>query len=288
MGYGLIMPKRLWTLLVALIAVATLLAVTAWRDTHTVRLREVVIPVSGLSRDVTILHTSDLHGARFGVRQADIAALIEGRSFDAAVMTGDTVPSFEADPAPGLELLAVLQQHAPIVLLAKGNHDSEEQLAELTAEGAVRLWGDAEAITVAPDAGRIVALPQARLNEAPRDADLVLGIGHKPYTWWTIEALTSGMDAQTLFLDGHTHGGQVRLPLLGAIWAPANSTSDGNLRPREDFGNFFPELRGNTISGLTERGGSLIHISAGLGTQGLPLRLLCPAEITVITLQAQP
>lgn len=282
------MLRRLQILLAALVAAVVLLGVIAWRDTRTVRLREVSIPVAGLSRDVTILHTSDLHGSRFGTGQADIAALLEGRSFDLAVITGDTVPSFEADPGPGLELLAVLKQHAPLVLLAKGNHDSDEQLAELTAAGAVRFWGDAAPTALATDAGRIVALPQARVNEAPADADFVLGVGHKPYTWWTIEQLTANVKAPVLFLDGHTHGGQIRLPLLGALWAPANSTSEGNLRTREDFGNFFPEARGNTVSGLTERGGSLIHISAGLGTQGLPLRLLCPAEITVITLRARP
>jgi len=68
-----------------------------------------------------------------------------------------------------------------------------------------------------------------------------------------------------LLLAGHTHGGQVRLPLIGApfLWP--------------GHGRAF-------ASGRMRLGTSLVHVSRGVGTIALPFRFFCPPEITLVRL----
>src|SRR6266542_497942 len=69
--------------------------------------------------------------------------------------------------------------------------------------------------------------------------------------------------AVPLVLSGHTHGGQIVLPGVGAIAA------------RE-----FP-----VIAGLGRREGTAIFVSRGVGTVYIPVRLNCPPEVAILTLQ---
>ena len=68
-----------------------------------------------------------------------------------------------------------------------------------------------------------------------------------------------------LMLAGHSHGGQIRLPFLGPLVLPP-------------MGEKYPEgyYRFNQMQ---------LYVNRGIGTVGLPFRLNCPPEITIITLQ---
>ncbi|HUA99080.1 MAG TPA: metallophosphoesterase [Terracidiphilus sp.] len=72
--------------------------------------------------------------------------------------------------------------------------------------------------------------------------------------------------AVSLMLSGHTHGGQVRFPLIGPIFLPRG-------------GKLFPE-------GQFSLGSMQLYVNRGLGTVGLPFRLNCRPEITLHTLRA--
>ena len=67
-----------------------------------------------------------------------------------------------------------------------------------------------------------------------------------------------------LMLSGHSHGGQVRLPFGGPLILPP-------------FGRIYPE-------GYYRLNQMQLYVNRGIGTVGVPFRLNCPAEITVITL----
>lgn len=69
-----------------------------------------------------------------------------------------------------------------------------------------------------------------------------------------------------LALCGHTHGGQVRLPLIGAPMVPSR------------YGQRY------AMGWVRGAHGTLAYVSRGLGTSGVPLRNLCPPEITLLTL----
>ena len=68
-----------------------------------------------------------------------------------------------------------------------------------------------------------------------------------------------------LVLSGHTHGGQVVLPGLGAIAAQK-----------------FP-----VVAGIGRKRRTTIFVSRGVGTVYVPVRINCPPEVAVLTLQAE-
>lgn len=69
-----------------------------------------------------------------------------------------------------------------------------------------------------------------------------------------------------LVLCGHTHGGQIRLPLIGAPVVPSR------------YGQRY------ALGWVRGAYGTPAYVSRGLGTSGVPLRNLCPPEVTVLTL----
>lgn len=73
-------------------------------------------------------------------------------------------------------------------------------------------------------------------------------------------------DSVRLMLSGHTHGGQIRLPLVGSFHLP-------------NWGRKY-------IEGWFRFGALQLHVNRGVGTVGVPFRLNCPPEISLITLRA--
>jgi predicted MPP superfamily phosphohydrolase len=72
--------------------------------------------------------------------------------------------------------------------------------------------------------------------------------------------------AVDLMLSGHSHGGQIRLPLLGAM--------------------VLPPMGRKYIEGWFRLGRLQLYVNRSIGAVGIPFRLNCPPEITVITLRA--
>jgi predicted MPP superfamily phosphohydrolase len=102
------------------------------------------------------------------------------------------------------------------------------------------------------------------LRVAPRRAPERFGLAvmHSPDS--APEAVACGYG---LVVAGHTHGGQVRLPLIGAL------VTNSNL-PRR------------VVSGLLRLGNALVHVSPGLGTgKYAPFRFLCRPEATMLELR---
>lgn len=72
-----------------------------------------------------------------------------------------------------------------------------------------------------------------------------------------------------LALSGHTHGGQFRIPLIGAVYCP-------------DQG-FFAKYQ----SGVYTEGDTTMYLSRGLGSSTIPFRAFCRGELVFITLKAK-
>ncbi len=97
------------------------------------------------------------------------------------------------------------------------------------------------------------------MHGIPRNSATVL-LAHNP----RIISLASRQGI-SLVLSGHTHGGQVNIPLLGAVYG----RSPQRLRYKIGWDRL----------GMTQ-----IYVSRGIGTIVLPWRLRCPAEITELEL----
>lgn len=256
-------------------------AVSAWIDNALPVLRTVRIEHPGVTREVRILHVSDLQGRRYGRDQARIAALLADRRYDAVVLTGDMVRDPGEDPAPARELARVLTEVSAVVVSVPGNHDSQKFATEHLADlGVVDLDDSSRRVPVGTPGGELV-VTSLRTAPAARaaSADIVVVAEHDPPTPERAAELAAPPASATLYLCGHTHAGLLRLPLLGALLYPPTGERGTTL---------FPELRGLPTRGLQGIGGLAVHISPGLGgwdAGPVPLlRLFNRAEITEVLL----
>jgi predicted MPP superfamily phosphohydrolase len=152
-----------------------------------------------------------------------------------------------------------------------GNHDyntDAHRVAEcLRGQGIPVLINQSVAIE---RGGRRLWL--AGIDDNPDDGDINLALKGIPPDEAVI-ALVHEPDAADvvshfpvdLQLSGHSHGGQVRLPLVGPAYLPP-------------LGKKYPW-------GLRKVGGLTLYTNVGLGTMGAPVRLNCPPEITEFTLR---
>lgn len=98
---------------------------------------------------------------------------------------------------------------------------------------------------------------------APAARDLTILLAHQPDQ---AERARRRIDSVDLVLAGHTHGGQVRMPAVGAV---------------ERKSDIYDE-------GLRRRPWTQVYTSRGIGTTGLPLRLGAPPEVAVLELTSAP
>lgn len=107
-----------------------------------------------------------------------------------------------------------------------------------------------------------LAIP-SRIRNIPNEPVVVLC--HAPDYADDLLANPAGA-AVKVMLSGHTHGGQVRLPLVGAT--------------------LLPQLGRKYVEGWFHLGGMQLYVNRGLGAVGVPLRFDCPPEITLFTLHS--
>jgi predicted MPP superfamily phosphohydrolase len=230
----------------------------------------------------TIAVLSDFHyDPYFSVHPLHAAvSMVRDLHPDLIALTGDFVsvpPTGEAAKgANAAEPCAKLisEMSAPYGLWALlGNHDCdtdpERVIRALKAENIPVLENKSQAIE--RDGARFwlagvndVISGTADLSETLRGVpagEAVILLAHEPD--FADEASKFPIDLQ---LSGHSHGGQVRLPLLPPL--------------------YLPELAKKYILGTYQVGPLPLYTNAGIGTVDVPVRLNCPPEITLITVQS--
>jgi predicted MPP superfamily phosphohydrolase len=161
-----------------------------------------------------------------------------------------------------------------------GNHDvivgSKDVSAALTANGITVLINDHLPIERADGRFWLAGLddpvegtpdPELGIPESIRNLphEPIVLLCHAPDYVDQLLALPGGQ-AVSLMLAGHTHGGQIRLPLFGPMALP-------------DLGHKY-------VEGWFRFGRLQLYVNRGLGTVGVPIRLNCPPEITLLTLRS--
>ena len=239
-------------------------------ERHRIGITTALLPVSRLPTaldGVRIGFITDIHHSAF-VSAEDVSAAVQlamAQRPDLIVLGGDYVTFGDRQYVePVAELLAPL--HAPHGVFAiLGNHDSEREMAAALTARHIEVLKDAR--TRIEIRGEPLELAGVRFwTRRPADiarvlekaTDTVIMLAHDPRRLTEAAAL----DVSTV-LSGHTHGGQVVLPGVGAV-----------ARRR------FPILQG-----LGSKGNTSIFVSRGIGTVYAPIRINCPPEVAILTLK---
>lgn len=274
----------------ALALAALLLAGNAWANARVwnarVEIRDEKIPAA--FDGFVLCQVSDVHNEARGEGNAALLRALREAAPDLICITGDFLDSRRTDLDFALELAGQLAEIAPAVYVT-GNHEARlKDLSALEAGLAARGvqvlrddWmplargGEEIALLGLDDPGFAAGedwtlsegldQTQARLSALLAQAGdrFSLVLSHRP------ELLPAYADAGAdLVLSGHAHGGQVRLPGIGGLFAPGQG--------------ILPRL----TSGVYARGETRLVVSRGLGNSAFPLRVFNPPEIVTVTLRA--
>jgi predicted MPP superfamily phosphohydrolase len=256
-----------------------------------VRHRLDILPAEGAGPDtLTVLHLSDRHFVAKDPRKSAFLASLPRA--DVTVVTGD----FLAEPGAVETAVAAVRPNRGRIAswFVLGSNDyfvpkplnylkyfraerkpraarggrSRELIAQLEADGWEHVRNVRTELDLAGLPVELLGLDDAHINRQdsraiPRTAPERFGFAvmHSPDS--APETAACGYE---LIVAGHTHGGQVCLPIVGAL--VTNSSMPRRL-----------------ASGLIRMGSSIMHLSPGLGTSKYaPFRFLCRPEVTLLEL----
>jgi hypothetical protein len=254
-----------------------------------------ILPADG-PETLSVLHLSDLHFVRRDHRKAAFLASLPAA--DVTIVTGDFLAEPEAVETAVEALRSTRGALASWFVLGSNDYfvprplnpfayfvphgrrtprrSTRGRAADLREQLGSDGWRD---LTNVRDEVSLDGLPvevlglddahiaRADLRVAPRRAMDRFGVAvmHSPDT--APEAVACGYP---FVVAGHTHGGQVRMPFVGAL--VTNS-----------------DLPRRLASGAIRFGDAVVHVSPGLGTgKYAPFRFLCPPEATMLELRRAP
>jgi predicted MPP superfamily phosphohydrolase len=230
------------------------------------------------AKPLRLLQIGDIHMERVTPRERELNRIVRELQPDVIVFTGDYVNlSNTHDPVAEAAIREVIGQwQAPLGTYCISGTPLVEPLERVktfvygldnlrllpnewarveTPGGPLNILG----LVVTHDMDKDRALLQRMMQHAPDDG-LHLLLMHPPDI--APEANDAGID---LYLCGHTHGGQIRLPGVGALFSSSH------------LGNRF-------IMGRYELGTTTLYTARGVGLEGLGApraRFLCPPEIVL-------
>ncbi|KEO82390.1 metallophosphoesterase [Tumebacillus flagellatus] len=265
-----------WTVILALAGFLVLaLLVDVVIETRFPKIVEVTVRTPKLQpgHEVRILQVTDVHNLPLTER---FFLKLEEMKPDLIAMTGDLIDGAHRPFELGFRQMERLKRIARDVLFVTGNNDWEvvkfDEYMEGLRDRGVTVLANAST-TVETPAGEILvagvedactwhhSVPQA-MEGVTVDERFFLFLSHDPMI---IRRGDSRVFSADLILSGHTHGGQIRFPFLGALYAPTQG-----MFPKYDRGLFRLES------------GTQLYICSGLGTSKIPLRFLNRAQVTIL------
>ncbi len=279
--------RLLWGGLALLFFVTT--AWLLWGNTA-LMVTEVQLDLLPEEGEYVIAQVSDFHNSEFGEGNRRLLSLLEEISPDAIVVTGDLIDRPTRDSA-ALDFMRQAPQIAPVYFVT-GNHEAwiydayPDLDVKLKERGITMLQNetvDLESVPIEliglddpavdlrdyPDASPETILTNHLEQLVPvkgegSDDKVRILLAHRPeyikiYEQFDID----------LVLSGHAHGGQVRLPFIGGLYA------DGQ--------GYFPKYDSGLYHGSDGEGDTLMMVSRGLGNS-MPLRVNNRPEVVVIRL----
>jgi len=261
-----------------------------------------------------VLHLSDIHMVPRQKRKIEWIRSLAELEPDLVINTGDNFGDLEAVPAvlramepllavPGVFVLGSNDYFAPSLknparyltrAHARPNESIPLPTADLVGAFVSAGWADLSNARITRSIGgqtlEFVGVDDPHLKydryaavAGPSDpsAALTVGVTHAPYTR-VLDPMTA--DGAGLVIAGHTHGGQLCLPLYGTLV----TNCDLDRRRAKGVSRWWPGA-GFTPSSEAPADAAWLHVSAGLGTSPYaPVRFACRPEATLLTLIGRP
>ncbi|HUU50413.1 MAG TPA: metallophosphoesterase [Nitrospinota bacterium] len=239
-----------------------------------IKVEKVDIPIEELPdkfEGLRIVHISDIHIKRFGKREKKIVKIINELNPSVLFITGDIV---SRDVLKEVEKFWWGIKTKYGIWAVQGNWEHKysmtgERVKEVYKKYGVKLLiNESDKLYIKDNYIGIIGIDDPftfhdnmskALGGLPEDSVKIL-LSHSPSI--IDEASENGI---SLVLTGHTHGGQIAIPGIGAIVK------------RRDCNGY--------VSGKYTRNQTQIYVNRGIGTSILPIRLFCPPEITLIKLK---
>ena len=228
--------------LAVLLAIAAVIAWGVIGSQYGLEVTNYVLSSPKLTAPIRVVQLTDLHNSEFGESNERLVRMVTRQHPDLILMTGDMLNGREDETEIAVSLVRRLTEVAP-VYFSYGNHEvTHERMfgRDLTAlfeeAGATVLDRTYEDVTVNGQTIRLggiygYCLPEKYyssgeakrweceyLKEFQDTESYTLLLAHLPTCWirndnldiWQIDCVVSG----------HEHGGQIRLPLIGGLYAP--------------------------------------------------------------------
>lgn len=222
-----------------------------------------------------IAHITDLHNDEFGTDNDTLISLLESAQPDIIVITGDLIDSYNTDVDISVSFISRATQIASCYYVC-GNHELRmpNEYASLKKQmkaygvtiledrsAVIEINGESIQLTGLVDRSKLSAQQVSHLTDSTHYTVL---LSHRPEHFSQYMAM--GAD---LVFSGHAHGGQIRLPIIGALFAPGEG--------------FLPKY----ADGMHTNNGTTLVVSRGLGNSSFPIRFYCPPELVIVQLKAQ-
>lgn len=245
-----------------------------------------------------IVMIGDVHAGSNSIDEAKLRRIVEltnQQSPELVVMLGDYISESRRRDERGKRILRMSPETIAEnlrgiealygVFVVMGNHDGwhgtgdiagalrsdgyrvlDHEVATIQRNGRpLRIFGMKDHLSL-PEPWAVTSANAKRIVDASGTGDLIV-LQHSPDMLGVITGTLSISSDLRLILAAHTHGGQVRFPLIGAPIVPSN------------YGQKY--LRGHIQENLID-----MYVTSGIGTSILPFRFLVPPEIVVLTLRS--
>ena len=255
-----------------------------YRENRTLEVEQLFIELPELPKELDqlkIVHLSDIHFPRSRIDPAVLIAETKKAEPNLIFLTGDLIDrSANIATTPLAELVAELSQIAPTYSVS-GNHEtSSGQLEEwnevMVQNGVVLLENETNVVTVHEESLAIIGLKDGEMmSELPMTYDTTglptLVLAHHPEYFESYLTDNPAIQPNIIF-SGHAHGGQIRLPIIGPLFAPGQG--------------FFPTYTSG-IYPASQNPDQKLVVSRGIGNSLFPLRINNKPHFIVVTLTTE-
>jgi predicted MPP superfamily phosphohydrolase len=281
--------KIFWSGLILSAIGASLFIYAGWIEPNRLVIHEETIVLNRWDKSLDgfkVAAISDIHGGSDFIDEAKIRQIVEttnAQNPDLIVLLGDFVSQVHEDkPIKERELKLSIETIAENlqgfrakygVFAVIGNHDwwydEKRCRTELEKAGFTVLENETKSFEVNGKNVTILGIEDFWKRRKVQVDDIlaklpntenIIGITHNP------DSFAKTPDSLAILFAGHSHGGQVKFPILGAPIVPN----------KKEF-----------TAGHISKNGKNLFVTTGVGTSGLSIRFRVPPEIAVVTLKSQ-